>query len=115
MGGRRGTWAGARIGERPFRWLSSLLSIAAIVFLVLGWQTTPVIPLWYAPDWLRWILVFVMVPAFVLFVASVGRLNPTMIGGDNAIAKGAAWLASASGRAMMQRSGSLPQCRCTCS
>jgi uncharacterized membrane protein len=33
-----------------------------------------------APDWLRWLLVLAMLPAFVLFVASVSRPNPTMIG-----------------------------------
>jgi uncharacterized membrane protein len=79
----------ARIGEQPFRGLFSLLSMAAIVFLIVGWNTVPVIPLWYAPDWLRWILVFVMLPAFVLFVASVSGRNPTMIGGENAVAEGA--------------------------
>lgn len=77
----------ARIGEQPFRGLFSLLSIAAIVFLIVGWKAAPVIPLWYAPDWLRWILVFVMLPAFVLFVASVSGRNPTMIGGENAVAE----------------------------
>lgn len=76
----------ARIGEQPFRGLFSLLSIAAIGLLIVGWKRAPVIPLWYASAWLRWILVFVMVPAFVLFVASVSRRNPTMIGGENAVA-----------------------------
>jgi len=79
----------ARIGEQPFRGLFSLLSIAAIVFLIVGWKTARVIPLWYAPDWLRWILVVVMVPAFVLFVASVSGRNPTMIGGESAVAEAA--------------------------
>ena len=77
----------ARIGEQPFRGLFSLLSIGAIVFLIVGWDRAPVIPLWYVPDWLRWILVFVMLPAFVLLVASVSGRNPTMIGRENAIAE----------------------------
>jgi uncharacterized membrane protein len=79
----------ARIGEQPFRGLFSLVSIAAIVFLIIGWNRAPVIPLWYAPAWLRWILVFVMLPAFVLFVASVSGRNPTMIGGELAAAEAA--------------------------
>jgi uncharacterized membrane protein len=79
----------ARIGEQPFRGRFSLLSIATIIFLIVGWNRTPVISLWYAPDWLRWILVFVMLPAFVLFVASVRGRNPTMIGGENAVAEAA--------------------------
>lgn len=77
----------ARVSEQPFRGLFSLLSIAALGFLIVGWSSAPVIPLWYAPLWLRWILVFVMVPAFVLFVASVSGRNPTMIGGEHAVAE----------------------------
>jgi hypothetical protein len=35
-------------------------------------------------DRLRWVLVAVMLVAFVLFVASVSDRNPTMIGDDSA-------------------------------
>jgi uncharacterized membrane protein len=68
-----------RIGELPFRGLFSLLSIGAIVFLVRAWSATPIMPLWYAPGWLHWVLVAVMLVAFVLFVASLARRNPTMV------------------------------------
>ena len=73
----------ARIGEGPFRVLFSLLSIAAIWFLIRAWAKAPTVPVWYSPGWLRWILVFVMLPAFVLFVASLSGRNPTMVGGEN--------------------------------
>ena len=68
-----------RIGGGPFRGVFSLLSIAALVFLVRAWHAAPS-TLWVAPDWLRWLLVLAMLPAFVLFVASVSGPNPTMIG-----------------------------------
>jgi uncharacterized membrane protein len=77
----------ARIGEQPFRGLFSLLTIAAIVFLVLAWSGSDTTPLWYAPPWLRWVLAAVMLVAFVLFVASVIRRNPTMVGGESAMAQ----------------------------
>ncbi len=77
----------ARIGEASFRGLFSLLTILAIVFLVWAWSATWTTPLWYAPDWLRWVLVAVMLVAFVLFVASVSQRNPTMVGGEAAIAQ----------------------------
>ena len=77
----------ARIGDGPFRGLFALLSIAAIAFLVRAWSTAATTPLWYTPIWLRWVLVAVMLVAFVLFVASVGRSNPTMIGGETAMAQ----------------------------
>jgi len=77
----------ARIGETPFRGVFSLLSIATIVFLVRAWSTAPTEPLWFTPDWLRWLLVLAMLPAFLLFVASVSRPNPTMIGPAGATAQ----------------------------
>jgi uncharacterized membrane protein len=75
----------ARIGEQPFRGLFSVLSILAIVFLVRTWSVSDTTPLWSAPDWLRWVLVAVMLPAFLLFVASLSRRNPTMVSGAPAI------------------------------
>jgi uncharacterized membrane protein len=73
-----------RIGGGPFRGVFSLLSIAALVFLVRAWHAAPSTLLWVAPDWLRWLLVLAMLPAFVLFVASVSGPNPTMIGSRTA-------------------------------
>jgi uncharacterized membrane protein len=70
----------ARIGETAFRGVFSLLSIAAIVFLVRAWSTAPTELLWFAPGWLRWILALAMLVAFLLFVASLSRPNPTMVG-----------------------------------
>jgi uncharacterized membrane protein len=69
-----------RIGEPAFRVVFSLLSIAILVLLVLTWAGAPGALLWVAPDWLRWLLVVAMLPAFVLFVSSVSVRNPTMIG-----------------------------------
>jgi uncharacterized membrane protein len=77
----------ARIGEPAFRVLFSVLSIAAIWFLVRCWLGAPTTPLWAAPDWLRWVLAVVMLPAFVLFVASLSPRNPTMVGRDSMIAE----------------------------
>jgi len=69
-----------RIGEVAFRLAFSVLSIGSLVFLIRAWSATSTTPLWYSPPWLRWILVGVMLVAFVLFVASVSRHNPTMVG-----------------------------------
>lgn len=77
----------ARIGEGPFRAVFSLLSIVVIVFLVRAWSISPTSLLWVVPNWVRWILVAAMVPAFVLFVASVSRPNPTMVGAPAAMAQ----------------------------
>jgi uncharacterized membrane protein len=55
----------ARIGDTPFRGLYSVISIAALVFLVLAWSVSPTEPIWFTPEWLRWILVVAMLPAFL--------------------------------------------------
>jgi uncharacterized membrane protein len=70
----------SRTGENAFRGIFSLVSIAAIVFLVQAWSQAPTTPLWFAPGWLVWLLVVAMLVAFVLFVGSVSRPNPTMVG-----------------------------------
>ena len=72
-----------RIGPAAFRGVFSFLSIVVLVFLVVAWRVAPSTLLWVAPDWLRWLLVFAMLPAFVLLVASVSGPNPTMIGPRN--------------------------------
>jgi uncharacterized membrane protein len=77
----------ARIGDGPFRGLFSLLSILAIVFLVRAWSTAGTTLLWASPVWLNWLLAAVMLIAFVLFVASVSRRNPTMVTGETAMAQ----------------------------
>jgi uncharacterized membrane protein len=76
-----------RIGESTFRGVFSMLSIVSLVFLVRTWAAAPTTLLWVAPDWLRWLLVLAMLPAFVLFVASVSGRNPTMIGPRNGAAQ----------------------------
>jgi uncharacterized membrane protein len=54
---------------------------------VWSWSAARTTPLWYAPAWLRWVLVAVMLVAFVLFVASVSQRNPTMVSGETAMAQ----------------------------
>lgn len=76
-----------RIDENTFRAAFSLLSVVVIVFLVRAWSTASTAHVWYAPDWLRWLLVAVMLPGFVLFVASVSGPNPTMLGPAGATAQ----------------------------
>jgi uncharacterized membrane protein len=76
-----------RVGEGTFRLLFSLVSVGAIAFLVHAWRAAPTTPWWYAPMWLRWVLVGVMLVAFVLFVASVTRRSPMMVGASSATAQ----------------------------
>jgi len=76
-----------RTGEAAFGTLFSVLSVAAIALLIWAWSSAPTTLLWIAPDWVRWLLLLAMLPAFVLFVASVSGRNPTMVGPRTAVAK----------------------------
>jgi uncharacterized membrane protein len=68
------------IGEALFRGLFSVLSLAALIALAWAWDEAPSTLLWFSPPWVRWVLVFAMLPAFILLVASVAGPNPTMVG-----------------------------------
>lgn len=71
-----------RLGENGFRAGFSVLSLAAIAFLVASYRGAPTTPLWDTPLWLRWLLALVMLAAFMLLVGSVATRNPTMVGGE---------------------------------
>ena len=69
----------ARLGEGRFMLAFSIASVVSITLLVLAWQNAETTVLWSAPAWLRWILALLMLPSFVLFMASHKR-NPTAVG-----------------------------------
>jgi uncharacterized membrane protein len=74
------------IGDVPFRGVFSVLSIVTIIFLIRAFNRAPSVPLWFAPEWLRWCLVLAMFPAFLLFVASISTRNPSLVGAAAATA-----------------------------
>lgn len=76
----------AWLGARGFMIAFSVASVVAISLLVVAWQSAPVVPLWFAPNPLRWVLALAMLPAFVLFVASVSGPNPTAAGQQGILA-----------------------------
>ena len=70
-----------RFGEVGFRIGYSIVSVVSITLLVMAWQAAPVVPLWFIPDWFRWVTALLMLPALLLFVASVATSNPTAVEG----------------------------------
>jgi uncharacterized membrane protein len=69
-----------RLGERAFAGVYSVLSIAALVLLIQAFRHAGTEPLWSLPPGAYWVLVALMLPAFVLFVASLAGANPTLTG-----------------------------------
>lgn len=68
-----------RLGVLPYRGLFSLVSIAGLVLIVIGYgELRNLYPVWSPPDWTRHIPLLVMAPAMVLFVAAeapAGRIK----------------------------------------
>jgi uncharacterized membrane protein len=74
-----------RLGEAGFRGGFSIISVLALLLLIGTYRNAPLLPLWTMPQWLGWVLVVAMLPAFLLFAASVLTRNPTAIGGEAAL------------------------------
>jgi uncharacterized membrane protein len=61
----------ARMGEKPFKGVYSLASIAGFVLLVVGYaQARGQSPLWVPPHFMHYVTALLMLPVFPLFVAS---------------------------------------------
>lgn len=72
----------SRMGsEGRFTIAYSIVSVISITLLVMAWQSAPYVPLWSLGEGYRWFAALLMLPAFLLFVASVAAPNPTAVGG----------------------------------
>jgi uncharacterized membrane protein len=78
----------ARLGEGWFRGIFSVGSVVAISLLVSAWQAA--MPdssvFWVASIEYRWLMAVLMLPAFLLFFASVTAPNPTAVAAEAALA-----------------------------
>ena len=63
------------LGERGFRGVFAIASIAVFAFLVIAFIHAPRSALWYAAPWLRWILLGLMLPAAFLLLASFATVS----------------------------------------
>ena len=59
-----------QFGQNGYKALFSLLSIAGFVLLVWGFAKAPIIQVWSPPAWTSWVAMVLMIPAFILVVAS---------------------------------------------
>ncbi len=75
----------ARIGEKAFLGLFSVLSLASLVFLVQAYRKAGFYPLWFAPQPLHWLPLVVMPFALVLFVGAFSVPNATAVGAEKVL------------------------------
>jgi uncharacterized membrane protein len=69
-----------RLGDAAFQGIFSLLTVGALAALIWAFRHAPAQPLWALPTPYYWILAALMLPAFLLLVASVASANPTAAG-----------------------------------
>jgi uncharacterized membrane protein len=77
----------ARLGEPFYKGLFSILSLAGLVLIVLGFSRTPIVPLWIPPPWFNRPAALAMPLAFILLAAAyipgnIGRIarHPMLAG-----------------------------------
>ena len=69
----------ARLGERLFVGLYSLLQIVLLVWLGRSYAVAPFAPLWSPPGWTAWVPLIAMAPALLLMVGGLVQPNPTAV------------------------------------
>lgn len=79
----RGTLV-ARLGERLFRILYSMLSLAVLVWLGVAYARAPTIEVWAMRPWMLWVPALVMPIACLLFVGTLTAPNPLSISASRA-------------------------------
>jgi uncharacterized membrane protein len=72
----------ARLGEGPWKGLSSLVAVAGFVLMVKGFgaaRAAPVV-LYVAPAWLHWVAIVLLAPVFPMLLAAYvpGRIRSTL-------------------------------------
>ena len=79
----------ARIGRGPFLGLYSLVAIATLIWMILAYRAADAAALWPHAAWSRWLAVVAILFATILLVSGFATPNPTAVGGERVLAKGA--------------------------
>jgi uncharacterized membrane protein len=78
-------WLIARIGERPYLALYSLVAFGALAWLILAYRGAPYIEVWPLTTWAAWLPLIVMPFALLLVVCGLSTLNPTAVGAPDTL------------------------------
>ena len=77
----------AALGLRGYMPLFSVLSVAAIVWLVSAYKAAPYDPTWGQLEWWKPVVIALMLPAFVLAAAGLLTPSPTAVAGERLVAE----------------------------
>ena len=75
------------LGEGAYRAVFSIVSLAAIVWLVMAYKDAPYVATWGIPEWWKPIAIILMLPAFLLAVIGLTTPNPTSVGQEGRVAR----------------------------
>jgi uncharacterized membrane protein len=78
-------WLVARLGERAYLGLYSLIALVAVVWVILSYARAPYVELWPPERALAWVPLIVMPFALVLAVSGLSALNPTAVGAPDTL------------------------------
>jgi uncharacterized membrane protein len=73
------------LGERVFRALFSVISLASLWFLIKSYRTAGFYPLWFSPQPIHWLPLLVMPFALVLMVGAFSVPNATSVGSEQVL------------------------------
>ena len=76
----------AALGEDAYRAVFSIVSLAAIVWLVMAYKDAPYVTTWGIPEWWKPIAIILMLPAFLLAVIGLTTPNPASVGQEGRVA-----------------------------
>ena len=65
----------------------SVASVAAMVWLVMSYNTAAYVPLWDAPNWWKYVSIVLMLPAFLFVVIGLTTPNPTAVAQEGLVAQ----------------------------
>lgn len=73
----------ARLGEKPYLGLYSLISALAFWWLAAAYAAAPYAPLWPTAGWQAWVPLLVVPVSLLLLVAGFSTPNPTAVGQES--------------------------------
>lgn len=77
----------AAFGEGAYRAGFSIVSLAAIVWLVIAYKDAPYVATWGILEWWKPIAMILMLPAVLLVVIGLTTPNPTSVGQEGRVAR----------------------------
>lgn len=78
-------WLIARLGERAYLVLYSVVALGALAWLIVAYRRAPYIEWWPMTVWSAWVPLVIMPFALLLAVCGIGTLKPSAVGAPDTL------------------------------